>query len=100
MLALNTMPLFSPAPPVFPFVFYGVNGYLLGREYFEEVAAARRLDSAAVRILRRRHIRTIFAAGVPLALLPTIPLVNPLAPLVGTAAMVHLFATMQREPQR
>jgi len=100
MLALNiVMLLFLLAPPVFPFVFYGVNGYLLGREYFE-VVAARRLDPAAARVLRRRHIRTIFAAGVLLALLLTIPLVNLLAPLVGTAAMVHLFATMQRRPQR
>ena len=97
MLLLNiVMLLFLLLPPVFPFVFYGVNGYLLGREYFE-VVAARRLDPVAARMLRRRNLRTIFPAGVLLALLLTIPVVNLLAPLVGTAAMVHLFAKMQRQ---
>ncbi|HYN38362.1 MAG TPA: EI24 domain-containing protein [Rhodospirillales bacterium] len=96
MLLLNIgMLLFLLVPPVFPFVFYGVNGYLLGREYFE-VAAARRLDPVAARALRKRNARTVFAAGVLLALLLTVPVVNLLAPLLGTAAMVHLFMTMQR----
>ncbi|MBK8210912.1 MAG: EI24 domain-containing protein [Rhodospirillales bacterium] len=96
LLLLNiVMLLFLLLPPVFPFVFYGVNGYLLGREYFE-VVAARRLDPPAARALRRRNARTVFAAGVLLALLLTVPVVNLLAPLLGTAAMVHLFAKMQR----
>jgi CysZ protein len=96
LVLLNVfMLLFLLVPPVFPFVFYGVNGYLLGREYFE-VAAARRLDPVAVRALRRRHSGRVFVAGVLLALLLTVPLVNLLAPLVGTAAMVHLFAAMQQ----
>lgn len=96
MLVLNIVALlFLLVPPVFPFVFYGANGYLLGREYFE-VVAARRLDPLAARTLRRQHARTIFAAGVLLALLLTIPVVNLLAPLIGTAAMVHLFARIQQ----
>jgi uncharacterized protein involved in cysteine biosynthesis len=88
--------LFLLIPPVFPFVFYGVNGYLLGREYFELVAA-RRLDPAEARSLRRRHGRTLFIAGVLIAFLLTIPFVNLVAPLVGTAAMVHLFETIRHE---
>lgn len=97
LLVLNIVVLlFLLIPPLFPFVFYGVNGYLLGREYFE-VVAARRLDPSAARALRRRHSRTMFAAGVLLALLLTVPLVNLLAPLLGTAAMVHLFTKMQRQ---
>jgi uncharacterized protein involved in cysteine biosynthesis len=96
LLLLNiVMLLFLLLPPVFPFVFYGVNGYLLGREYFE-VVAARRLDAPAARALRRQNARTVFAAGVLLAMLLTVPVVNLLAPLLGTAAMVHLFAKMQR----
>ncbi|MFO1120342.1 MAG: hypothetical protein U1E38_09710 [Rhodospirillales bacterium] len=100
MLALNiVMLLFSSGAAGIPRVLWGKR-YLLGREYFE-VVAARRLDPAAARILRRLcHIRTILCGWVPLALLLTIPLVNLLAPLVGTAAMVHLFATMQRRQQR
>lgn len=97
MLSLNIIVLlFLLLPPVFPFVFYAVNGYLLGREYFE-VVAARRLDPRAARALRRQNGRTVFAAGVLLALLLTIPVVNFVAPLLGTAAMVHLFAKMQRQ---
>jgi uncharacterized protein involved in cysteine biosynthesis len=97
MLLLNIIVLlFLLLPPVFPFVFYSVNGYLLGREYFE-VVAARRLDPRAARALRRRNARTVFAAGVLLALLLTVPVINLLAPLLGTAAMVHLFVKMQRQ---
>jgi len=96
LLVLNLgVLLFLVVPPLFPFVFYGVNGYLLGREYFE-VVAARRLDASAARSLRRRNAGTVFVAGLLLALLLTVPLVNLLAPLVGTAVMVHLFVRMQR----
>lgn len=97
MLLLNLiLLLFLLIPPVFPFVFYGVNGYLLGREYFELVAA-RRLDPVEARSLRRRHGRTLFIAGVLIAFLLTIPFVNLVAPVVGTAAMLHLFETIRHE---
>ena len=42
-----------------------------------------------------RKLGTIFAAGVVIAVLLTIPFVNLLAPLVATAAMVHLFERMR-----
>lgn len=97
MLLLNLiLLLFLLIPPVFPFVFYGVNGYLLGREYFELVAA-RRLDPVDARSLQRRHGRTLFIAGVLIAFLLTIPFVNLVAPVVGTAAMLHLFETIRHE---
>lgn len=94
-LALNLVVLlFLVVPPVFPFVFYAVNGYLLSREYFE-VVAARRLPAPAVRTLRRTHMRRLFAAGLVVALLLTVPFVNLLAPIIGTAAMVHIFQRLQ-----
>lgn len=77
-------------PPVFPFVFYAMNGYLLGREYFELVAL-RRIGFEEARALRRANRGRLFAAGVAVAFLLTVPLVNLIAPLVATAAMVHLF---------
>jgi CysZ protein len=66
------------------------NGWLLGREYFELVALrhASRKDAAE---LRRRFGARITLAGTLLALLTMIPLVNLVAPLFGTALMVHLF---------
>jgi CysZ protein len=97
MLLLNLIMLpFLLIPPLFPFVFYGVNGYLLGREYFELVAF-RRLDPVRARLLRRRHGRTLFTAGVLIAFLLTIPIINLLTPLIGTSAMVHVFERIRRE---
>jgi uncharacterized protein involved in cysteine biosynthesis len=81
--------IFLAIPVVFPFVFYAVNGYLLGREYFE-LAAFRRMDPEQATGLRKRYQKRVFAAGVIIALLLTVPLLNVLAPIVGAAAMVHI----------
>ena len=76
--------------PVYPVVFYAVNGYLIGREYFEMVAV-RRVSIADATILRKQHQGTIIMMGVAIAFLLTIPIVNLLMTVVATAAMVHLF---------
>lgn len=77
-----------------PFVnialFWVVNGYLIGREYFELVAL-RHLPFAEVSALRARHRMRIFLAGVIIALFTTVPLLNLFAPLFGTALMVHTY---------
>ena len=88
--------IFLLIPPVFPFVFYAVNGYLLSREYFELVAL-RRIGPEDMRLLRRRHRGRLFVAGVIITLLLTVPLVNLLAPIVATAAMVHLFEGLREK---
>lgn len=91
LVVLNlVMLVFLPFAPIFPFVVYGVNGYLLGREYFELVAA-RRIEPGQVRAMRRTHRLTVLAAGVIMAGLFTLPVVNLAAPVIGTAAMVHIF---------
>lgn len=77
-------------PPAFPFVFYAVNGYLLSREYFELVGL-RRLPHDQVTQLRSEHKFKLFFAGVAIAMMLTVPIVNLFAPIVATAAMVHLF---------
>lgn len=76
--------------PFIPFVFYALNGYLLGREYFE-FAAVRRLDPANGRALRRRFKIRVFVCGIAIAVLMTIPFVNWLMPVVAAAYMVHVF---------
>ena len=78
------------APPLNLVVFYVVNGRLLGREYFETVAL-RRFDAQTVADLRRRHSGTIWMAGAITVALLTIPILNLVAPILGVAAMVHLF---------
>ena len=95
-LFLNLVALaFLVAPPVFPFVFYAVNGYLLSREFFELVAL-RRVAADQARAIRKAHRWRLFSAGVTMAVLLTVPLVNLLAPIVATAAMVHLFEGWRR----
>jgi CysZ protein len=71
-------------------VYLAVNGYLLGREYFELVAFRHYPPRAAAR-LRRAHGFTVFFAGVIIALALLVPIANLLAPLFGTAFMVHVF---------
>ena len=97
VVALNLVALvFLLVPPLFPFVFYGINGYLLGREYYELVAL-RRLSPQAAHALRRAHAGRVSAAGVAIAFLLTVPFVNLVAPIIGTAAMVHLFEDQRRD---
>ncbi len=97
MIVLNLVLLvFLFFPPLFPFVFYAVNGYLLSREYFELVAS-RRAGADEIRELRKAHRGRLFVAGMIVALLLTIPGVNLLAPVVATAAMVHLFEEWRHE---
>jgi uncharacterized protein involved in cysteine biosynthesis len=50
-----------------------------------------------VQRLRRRYGGRITAAGVPIAILMTIPLVNLFAPVVATAFMVHVFERVRRQ---
>jgi len=94
LLNLLALPLYLvPGPNV---LFYlALNGYLLGREYFELVAG-RRLPWSKVVGLRQRARRRLWLAGVVIALLLTVPLLNLLAPVVAIAFMVHLFEGLRR----
>jgi uncharacterized protein involved in cysteine biosynthesis len=76
-------------PPAYAALFYGVNGYLLGREYFEQVAM-RRLDPEGARRLRLAHQGRILLAGIAIAFLLTVPVLNLIAPVLATAFMSHL----------
>ncbi|MBP2300323.1 EI24 domain-containing protein [Azospirillum picis] len=95
VLAINlaALPLYIFAPGLNLAVFYTVNGYLLGREYFEMVAH-RRLGRGEARALRRARPLKPFLAGVAIAFLSTIPFVNLLVPVVASAFMVHVLQSM------
>ena len=71
-------------------IFFLANGYLLGREYFE-VAALRHMSNRQVKDLRRRHGLKVFIAGLLIAGLMALPVINILTPLFATAFMVHIF---------
>jgi len=77
-------------PPLFPFVYYGLNGYLLSREYFELVAL-RRLTVQDAQSMRLRWRTPLFLAGAGFAFMLTVPILNLIAPILATAATVHLF---------
>ncbi len=73
-----------------------VNGFLLGREYFE-LAALRHLSSGAADTMRQRHPFAIFGGGMMISLLSIVPVVNLFAPLFGSALMVHMFKRYSHE---
>jgi CysZ protein len=94
-LNLLVLPVYVLAPGINLFVFFGLNGYLFGREYFE-VVALRRLDRDAARSMRRRFGGRVFIGGVVIAGLFAVPLVNLAAPVIATAFMLHLFEGLPR----
>ena len=92
LVAVNVVALFLYpfAGPFIPIVFWGVNGFLLGREYFQLVAM-RRMSRAEAKAMRARHFGTIWAAGTLMAAPLSVPLVNLVIPVLGVATFTHLF---------
>ena len=82
-------------PLINVFIFYGLNGYLLSREYFDLVALRHHDDDQVTR-LRRKNAGKLFLTGVAIAFLLTVPIVNLFAPIIGVAAMVHVFKGLAR----
>ncbi|MEQ8357407.1 MAG: EI24 domain-containing protein [Kiloniellaceae bacterium] len=98
ILNLLVLPLYLVLiwiPPLNFVLFYVLNGYLLGREYFEMVAV-RRLDLAATKRLRRDFRGRVIMAGAVITFLLTIPLVNLITPIIATAFMLHVFEDLRR----
>jgi uncharacterized protein involved in cysteine biosynthesis len=75
---------------------YAVNGYLLGREYYE-VVAARRLEPASMRAVFRNNLGRLWLCGAAINLMFQIPLLNLAAPVASTAFMVHVFQGLRKE---
>lgn len=74
-------------------LFYGINGWLTGRMYYEQVAL-RRLGPAEVKAWRRANSGILWMTGIVIVFLGTIPILNLIVPVVGTAAMVHVAQTL------
>jgi len=77
------------APPLAVALIYGINGYLLGREYFDLVAA-RRMSTDDARRLRRANWMRVWSAGILMTLPLTIPIINLIVPVLGVATLTHL----------
>ncbi len=91
ILALNLLllPLYLVWGANLP-IFLGLNGYLLGRQYFELVAL-RRVDRLTARQLWGTHRMKLLSCGVLIAAFSFVPLADLLTPVLATAFMLHIF---------
>lgn len=87
LLALILYLIFIPLAPI---IFWVMNGFLLGREYFT-LAAIRRVGRVEAKKLRRRHMPTIWIAGIVMAVPLSVPLLNLVIPVLGAATFTHVF---------
>jgi len=76
-------------------IFYLLNGYLLGREYFQMVAIRREGREGAA-AMRKTHKYEIWFAGCLMAVPLTFPIVNLLVPVLGAATFTHLYHRISR----
>ncbi|MFC2966593.1 EI24 domain-containing protein [Acidimangrovimonas pyrenivorans] len=92
LIAVNVVALavYIFAGPLVPVLFWAINGFLLGREYFQLVAM-RRVGRQGAKQLRRRYPLQIWLAGVLMAAPLSLPLVNLVVPILGVATFTHLF---------
>ena len=92
IIAANVVALvvYALFPPAAVFIFWALNGFLLGREYFT-LAAMRRIGRPAAKVLRRKHAGAIWLAGILMAMPLSIPLINLVIPILGAATFTHIF---------
>ena len=92
ILLLNVLALIAALilPGVGLILAWIIGGYAIGRGLFAAVAM-RRMPRPAAEALYRRARPAVLAQGCILALAGTIPVLNLLIPVIGTAAMVHVL---------
>ncbi|HVG49898.1 MAG TPA: EI24 domain-containing protein [Rubellimicrobium sp.] len=91
-LALIAYLLLAPLAPV---IFVALNGYLLGREYFQ-VAALRREGPEGARRMLRANAGRVWLAGCLMAIPLVVPILNLLVPTLGAATFTHLYHRLKR----
>jgi len=82
----------------FILLFVAVNGFLLGREYFEMVAL-RHMSRREMNIFRQDNGGAIFVGGALTAAMFMVPFLNILAPIIGAAVMTHIFQQLIARPK-
>ncbi len=75
--------------------FFMVNGYLLGREFFE-FAASRFMSPRDARVFRSKNRGTVLLGGFVIAGFLAVPILNLLTPLFAAGLMVHLYKMLSR----
>ena len=76
-------------------IFWALNGYLLGREYFM-LAAMRRIGRKRAKAMRKAHSGTIWLAGTLMAVPLSVPLINLVIPILGAATFTHIFHNLEQ----
>jgi CysZ protein len=92
---LVALVLYLLVAPLAPVIFWIVNGFLLGREYFT-MAALRRMDRRSARALWRRNMGELSLMGGLIAMALTVPVANLLVPVLAAAAFTHAFHRLTR----
>lgn len=87
LLNLVAIPLYF-IPGINALTFYGLNGYLMGREY-STITAARHMSYAEAVALRKRNGPSVFLVGLACSVIPFF------APLVGASAMTRLVQSIR-----
>ena len=77
---------------------WAINGWATGRGLFAAVAMRRMTRGAALSLYRGER-GAVLAGGVVLAVASSVPLLNLLVPVIGTATMLHLVERA-RSPSR
>jgi CysZ protein len=87
LLNLIAIPFYF-VPGLNALVFYGLNGFLMGREY-ATITAARHMSYAEAVALRKRNGGAVFLVGLACSVIPFF------APLVGASAMTRLVQSLR-----
>jgi uncharacterized protein involved in cysteine biosynthesis len=97
-IAINLIALpFYFWPAINLLVYYGLNGYLVAKEYFILIAL-RRLDVAAASAMWRQYRLRLVVSGIVIAFLLSLPVANLVAPVWAAALMLHLFEGLRSRP--
>lgn len=90
----NLIALFSLFfPGLHLVIFYGINGYILGRQYFL-FAAERFLNKKQAHLSYQNNRFTVFLAGLIITIFLSIPLLNLTTPLFAAIFMAHLYQSL------
>lgn len=92
VLPLYIIFFFIPFMPLI--IYYTLNGYLLGTEFFN-MAAGRHIPIQEAKQLRAQNRLKLIGGGALIAFCATIPFVNLIAPIWGVAFMVHYFHSLR-----
>lgn len=98
LIAANVLAivLYIFSGPLAPLVFWGLNGFLLGREYFTLVAL-RHLPEDEAKALRSRNFGRVWLAGTLMAVPLSVPILNLVIPVLGVATFTHLYHRLRAD---